>query len=135
MKITICGLMKFNDEMIAIQRELESVGHDIFMPIKVPTVDYWSADGSSRVEAKKGLNLVKKHMDKIKESDAILVCNYTKGDIENYIGANTFLEMGYAHYIDKKIFLLHPLPSQQYIIDELVSFDTIVIDGDLEKIK
>ena len=30
---------------------------------------------------------------KICEADALLVCNFTKKGIENYIGANTFLEM------------------------------------------
>lgn len=134
MKITLCGSIKFFDQITAIQKELENMRHEIFMPIFVDGVDYWAEDGSSRVEAKKGLNLIAKHEEKIDNSDAILVANYTKGDIENYIGANTFLEMGHAKYKGKKIFVLNPLPKQKYIEDELVSFEPIVINGDLSKI-
>jgi len=73
-------------------------------------------------------------MKKIEQSDAILVANYTKKDIENYIGANTFMEIGFAHYLKKKIFLLNSIPDQPYIREELESVDTVVLRGDLSKI-
>lgn len=34
-------------------------------------------------------------------SDAILVLNYDKKGIKNYIGGNTLMEMGFAHVHDK----------------------------------
>lgn len=135
MKITICGSMKFNDEMIKLQKELELTGHTIFMPIAIENLNYWQEDGAKRVEAKKEQNLIATHMNKIEKSDAILVANYTKGDIENYIGANTFIEMAFAHYKGKKIFILNPLPNQKYIDDELLSFDGIILNGNLNSIK
>jgi len=135
MKITLCGSIKFFDNMIEIQKQLESNGHEVYRPIKVENVDYFSEDGSSRIEAKKSLNLAKIHLDKIEASDAILVANYTKGDIENYIGASTFLEMAFAHYRGKKIFVLNPLPKQKYIDDELQAYDVIVLNSDLALIK
>ncbi|KND48880.1 MAG: hypothetical protein AB200_00435 [Parcubacteria bacterium C7867-005] len=134
MKITICGSMKFNDKFLELKSELEAVGHEVLMPVAVSGLDYWEDDGTKRIEAKKGLGLVGKHLDKITESEAILVANYTKGDIENYIGANTFLEMGYAKYKDKKIFTINPLPNQKYIDDELLSFEPVVLNGDISKI-
>ncbi len=134
MRITLCGSMRFNDKFLELKTKLEALGHAMYMPVAVEGIDYWSEDGADRQEAKKNLRLVEKHLDKINESDAILVANYTKGDIENYIGANSFLEMGYAKYKGKKIFLLHPLPDQKYIEDELVSFEPIVLNGDLSLI-
>lgn len=134
MKITICGSIKFMDQMEAIQKQLESSGHTVFMPIKVDGVDYWGEDGQSRVDAKKKLGLIEEHMNKIEQSDAILVANHTKGETQNYIGANTFLEMGFAKYRGKKIYILNPLPDQKYINDELLSIDGQVINGDLSKI-
>lgn len=119
------------DEMIAIQKTLESAGHTVYMPIKADGVDYWAEDGTSRVEAKKELDLISKHMDKIQKSDAIIVANYTKRDIENYVGANTFAEMMYAHYVQKKIYLVNPKPEQSYIRDELDSMDLVLLNGDL----
>jgi hypothetical protein len=61
--------------------------------------------------------------------------NITKKDIENYVGANTFLEIGFAHYIEKKIYFLNPIPNQLYIIDELQTIEPIILNGDLGKLQ
>lgn len=135
MKITLCGSIKFFDKMESLKIQLEAFKHEVFLPIQVSGVDYWSEDGSSRVQAKTELDLVRKHLDKIKKSDAILVVNITKGDITNYIGANTFVEMAFAQYENKKIFILNPLPDQKYINDELLSFGTICITNSLSLIQ
>jgi hypothetical protein len=121
--------------MVEVQKELEALGHEVLMPVKAAGVDYWAEDNSLRVEAKKGMDLISKHMDKIEQSDAVLVVNMTKGDIENYIGANTFMELGFAHYRGKKIYLLNPSPDQPYIIDEIQTIDPIVLNGDLKNLK
>lgn len=134
MKITLCGSMKFYDKMVEIQKQLEVAGHTVFMPLALEGLDYWQENGEKRIEAKRKFGVVGKHMDKVEKSDAILVTNFTKGDIPNYIGANTFLEMGFAHYRGKKIFILNPLPDQKYINEELTSFNGIILDGDLGKI-
>ena len=131
MTITLCGSIKFMDQMQAIQKKLEEMGHVVLMPIKAAGVDYWSEDNRSRVEAKKKFEFINEHLDKIEVSDAILVVNMTKGDIENYVGANTFLETGFAHYRQKKIYLLNPLPNLQYIRDEIETIDPVIINGDL----
>jgi hypothetical protein len=135
MTITICGSIKFFDHMVEIQKKLEKLGHTIHMPIKVPGVDYWAEDNSGRVNAKRNLGLIGEHMNKIENSDAILVVNITKKDIENYIGANTFAEMSFAHYRGKKIFVFNPLPSQPYIKDEIQTMDTVVLGGDVDRIR
>ncbi len=135
MTITICGSIKFFEDMVKIQKDLDARGHTVLMPVKADGVDYWTEDNTSRVQAKKALKLINEHFHKIEKSDAILVVNITKQDITNYIGANTFLEIGFAHYRDKKIFLLNPIPDQPYIIDEVLTIGPIVIDGNLDKIK
>lgn len=135
MIITICGSIKFMDDMLSAQKVLEKSGHKIYMPVKAKGVDYWSKDNSSRVIAKKNLNLIGRHLDHIERSDAILVVNITKGKKKNYIGANTFLEIGFAHYRKKKIYFLNPIPRQSYILDEIQTAEPTVIHGDLSKIK
>ena len=74
---------------------------------------------------------MKKHMELIRQADAVLIANYTKGGAVNYIGGNTYLEMGIAHFFEKPIYLLNPAPDQAYINDELQSMDLIVLNGDL----
>ena len=134
MKITICGSLKFFDKMVGIQKRLEEMGHEVLMPIEVPGLDYWSEDGSLRVKAKRAHDLISEHFRKIEKSDAILVVNMTKHDIKNYIGANTFLEVGFAHYLGKRIFLLNPIPDQPYILDEVLAIGAKVLDGDVRNL-
>ncbi|MEK6937734.1 MAG: hypothetical protein AABX04_01690 [Nanoarchaeota archaeon] len=40
----------------------------------------------------------------IQEADAVLIANFDKKGIKNHIGGNSFLEMGFAHVLNKKIF-------------------------------
>ncbi len=81
-----------------------------------------------------GYNAIRDHFEKIQESDAILVCNFTKNGIENYIGANTSLEMGYAHGLGKPIYVMNPLPNYKYINDEILSFGAKILNGELSNI-
>jgi len=135
MIITVCASLKFHDQLVKLQAELEKLGHRVLMPEMVEGVDYWSQNYQTRVNAKKGLGLINKHSDRIEKSEAILVANYTKKEIENYIGANTFLEIGLAYFLKKKIFLLNPMPNQPYLIEELITMNPIVIHGKLELLK
>ena len=105
MVIAICGSIKFFDQMVLAQKKLEELGHEVFIPTKaLEESQYWSEDNKARVEAKKKFEFIGEHFDKIEKSDAILVINVTKKETVNYIGANTFLEMGFAYYRKKKIF-------------------------------
>jgi len=80
-----------------------------------------------------GQDLIKRYYNMIKEADAILIVNGDKKGIKNYIGGNTFLEMGFAYTMDKKIFLLNPIPDMAYR-DELEAMKPIILDNDLSKI-
>jgi nucleoside 2-deoxyribosyltransferase len=120
--------------MVGIQEQLEEMGHEVLMPIEVPGLDYWSEDGSLRVTAKRAHDLISEHFRKIEKSDAVLVVNLTRGDIKNYIGANTFLEIGFAHYLGKRIYLLHSIPNQPYILDEILAIGAKVLDGDIRNL-
>lgn len=135
MKICICGSLTFTDEVMALAREIEEKGeHELLLPnsmvaglIKDPRFD--------PVQSKIDTNAVNNHVDKVRECDVVLVCNYEKKEIPGYIGANTFIEIAAAHYFGKPIFALYPLPDQPYINDEIQSFNIKVIDGDITKLK
>lgn len=131
--------MKFRKEMYAAKSQLEKAGHIAYVPAKEglddDSVDYWSEDHNYRAKIKSTHGVVKEHLDKIEKADAVLVVNVTKKEIKNYIGANTFLEAGYAYYRGKKVYVLNPLPDQPYILDELLSFSPTIINGNLKLIK
>jgi len=70
----------------------------------------------------------------MKNADALLVANYDKSGVKNYIGGNAFLEMGFAHVLNQKIYLLNPIPHMPYYETEIIAMRPLVIDGDLSKI-
>lgn len=142
MKITICGSIKFAPRLVEIHHRLETLGHEPKMHEQM----FKLADGTAAqlMDIAKGVessaikqkyNYIKWWHNSIKESDAILVCNFDKNGIKNYIGGNTLMEMGFAHVNDKKIFLLNPIPEEVSYVDEIKAMTDLVIDGNLNLIK
>ena len=136
MKIAICGSMVFAKQMKKAGQFLEEKGHQVITPV---FVDDW-ADGKlakrlSEDKRKKEHDLIRDYYQKIKTADAILVLNYTKKKIKNYIGGNSFLEMGFAHVLNKKIYLLNPIPKIDLYRDEIKAMAPVILNGDLAKIK
>lgn len=91
--ITICGSMKFINEMMNIAMKMELDGNCILMPIYSPTKT--NKDDFTKEDA---LMLDKMHKERIKLSDAILVAN-----VDNYIGSSTKSEIEYAKSLNKEI--------------------------------
>ena len=134
MKICICCSLSFTQEVIKIAQELEALGHEVLLPNGV--INHLAEQPNyDPVQTKLDTDPIHQHTDKIRSADAVLVCNYTKNGIKNYIGANSFAEMFVAKYFDKPLFTLNPLPDQPYIHDEIYAFEPIIINEDLTKIK
>jgi nucleoside 2-deoxyribosyltransferase len=147
MKITLCGSIAFFDDMDKIKKQLESLGHEVKLPpyeIKddtgkmISVKEYYkkrkseTKDTSWIWERKK--EAMKNHFNKVEWCDAILVLNYTKNNILNYIGANTLMEMGLALHLNKPIYLLNSIPEISYQ-EEILGMKPIIIDNNLELIK
>ncbi len=147
MNITICGSIAFYDEMLVIKEKLEQLGHQVKLPpfaVKdesgnmIPVKEYYAkrkaeADENSWIWNVKG-QAMRLHFQKVKWSEAVLILNYGKNNIPNYIGANTFLEMGLAFHLHKKLFLLNDIPEINYK-EEILGMKPIIIKQDLTKIK
>jgi hypothetical protein len=137
MKIAICGSMKFHVEMRAIKEALEVMGHEAVTPMgldeAIPIEAKPDATQEDIINAKIEYDFIREHFRNIDSSDAVLILNYEKNNIPGYIGGNTFLEMGHAFGLGKKIFLASPVPEMNYST-EMYSMQPIIIDGDLTKI-
>ena len=137
MIIAICGSMAFTEKMIDIKKDLENLGHDVLI------TDYAKDYYGKTLEEKEELTIkdkiekdaMREFFDKIKKSDAILVLNYDKRGIKNYIGGNTLIEIGFAYILNKKIFLLNGIPDIDYYKSEIEGTKPTIIEGDLKKIK
>lgn len=90
--ITICGSLKFKDEMLKISEEMELQGNCVLSVI-YPTKE--DKDAYTEEEANM---LDQMHKEKIKLSDAILVV-----DVNHYIGSSTKSEIEFAKALHKEI--------------------------------
>ena len=140
MKIAVCGSMAFAQEMIDVKDKLEESDHVVFIPCEADMyvngqIDVKNIGGSEGAKRKIAHDLIRKHCELISGSDAILVLNYEKKGIKNYIGGNSFLELGYAHILGKKIFLMNDIPEIELIQQEIEAVQPIVIHGDLDLIR
>jgi hypothetical protein len=150
MKIVLAGSMIFLDKMSDIKAELEHAGHSVVMPAlteeelatgkdtfteylhSVGGVENILPDNAIWKMKEEGMMYYKKHMD---DSDAMLVCNFDKGEKKNRIGANVFLEMGYMFFLGKRIYVLQGPPYGDDKIEEVLGMRPTFLYGDIEKIK
>jgi len=128
--------MTFVKKMTEIGNGLRKLNHEIILPKF--TEEYARMDNldeihSESVKNKIDHDLIRDYFKEISNADAILVINEDKSGIKNYIGGNSFLEMGFAYVLNKTIFLLNPIPEVSYR-DELEAMQPIILNGDLGKI-
>ena len=123
--------------MRMVKSALEERGYEVIVPMGTDEdVPIEAKPGITRDEliaAKIEYDFIRRHFKNIEGSDAILILNYPRKEIEGYIGGNTFLEMGHAFGLGKKIYVLYPLPKMDYE-SEMHAMQPIVLDGDLTKI-
>ena len=128
--------MSASKEMVEIEKKLQSHGHIVTIPEF--TSEYAALDSIDKAitesaRTKVEYDLIRGYFNKIKDNDAVLIANIEKNGIVGYIGGNAFLEMGFAHVLQKKIFLLNPIPNLGYT-DEITAMTPIILNGDLTKI-
>lgn len=136
MKIIICGSISAADEIINIQKKLESMGHAVEIPegVKKPELSPTDKTNTSeRAATKIKHDLIRGYYEKIKLYDAVLIVNPEKKGIKGYVGGNTLIEMAFGHVLYKKLYCLYALPNLPYT-SEILAMQPIILDGDLNKI-
>jgi hypothetical protein len=135
MKIMICGSMSFAREMLEAKEKLDGLGHETFITSDAEDCVN-NPDLNMDWEHCSRTNIDKECFDKVAESDAILVMNYPKNNIKGYVGGATLMEIGIARHLEKRIFLLHDLPSEEEMryAFEIRLTNPVVLGGDIEKI-
>lgn len=131
MAISLCGSMRVIGEMIACARQLNEWGIVTYLPTLDEPVDYGALPVDLRAATK--AELIRNHIVKIRKSDAVLIYNETLDDRVNYIGANSFLEMGFAFAFGKTIYLLTDIPEQPNS-DEIAGMLPVCLKGKLTRI-
>jgi hypothetical protein len=129
--------MQFTERMMQLCEALEKLGHTSFMSKFGPSFVGKTDEQKEmiKLEQKYNHDAIREFWKPMQEADALLVANYDKHEIKNYIGGNAFLEMGFAHVLNQKIFLLNPIPDMPYYGTEIIAMQPAVIHGDLTLIK
>jgi len=135
MRIGVVGSMHFTETMLEIRDRLAGLGHDAYLTgLAAPFVGQTDEEKERiKIEQKNNKDAIREFWRLMQGGDAILVVNHDRHGIANYIGGNTFLEMGFAHVLHQKIFLLNPIPDMPSCRTEIEAFRPIVLNGDLTR--
>ncbi len=133
MRIGIAGSMQFTERMLAVRAMLKSFGHDAFV-----TDLHEAFIGKSdeeieiiKIDQKQNQDAIREFWNAMQGADALLVLNYDKHGIENYIGGNTLMEIGFAHVLGQRIYLLNPIPDIPYYRTEIEAVKPTILNDDL----
>ncbi len=137
MKIGVIGSMQFTEKMVELRDQLIKNGHDAFVTsLASPFIGKTDEEIEEiKLHQKYNLDAIREFWDLMQGADAVLVANFEKKGIKNYIGGNTFLEIGFAHVLQQKIFLLNPIPDIPYYDSEIEAMKPVIINNDLSRIK
>ena len=120
--IVLCGSMKVKEKIIEVAKELEKMGYNVLLPVEC-------MQGLEKVIASRA------HFDRISnpENDTILIVNETKNGIENYIGPNSFAEIAFGFYFNKRVCLLNNI--YEPYKDEIIGWKVKCLNADLSKLE
>jgi len=144
MKLTIVGSSAFKELMLEYQKKLVTLGHEAIVHpdyqafVNGEKQDIWDmVTHGEHAKAKRENNYIMWYHDDIKNSDGILVLNFDKKGIKNYIGGNTLMEIAFAYVLGKKIFLINPIPDSVSYVDEIKAMvdEHSVLSDNLGKIQ
>ena len=137
--ITICSSASFYRQAIEIQNQLNELGFDVIVPITATRmkesgdfeVDHYKTWFADKNDYDKKAQLMRTHFVEIEKGDAILVLNYEKNGLQNYIGGNVLMEMAIAFWLNKPIFIINEVPSSSTFEEEIRGMQPIILCGDV----
>jgi len=136
MRIGVIGSMQYTEKMLELRDQLRALGHDAFMTTLADPFVGKNDDEKETIKLhqKFDQDAIREFWRMMQGADAVLVANYDKHGIKNYIGGNTLMEIGFAHVLNQKIFLLNPVPDIPYYTSEIEAMQPVILNGDLSKL-
>lgn len=128
--------MQYTEKMLEIRDQLIKMGHDAFVTtLADPFVGKADEEKEEiKLHQKNNMDAIREFWRLMQGGDAVLVANYDKHGVKNYIGGNTLMKIGFAHVLDQKIYLLNPVPDIPYYKTEIEAVKPTILNGDLTKI-
>jgi hypothetical protein len=137
MRIGIVGSMHFTEKMIEVKDDLLKIGHAAYLTSLAGEFIGKSDEEKEiiKIYQKKKKDAIREFWNLMQGGDAILVLNLKRKGIEDYIGGNTLMEIGFAYILNQKIFLYNPIPNIDIYKTEIEAVNPIIINGDLYRIE
>lgn len=128
--------MQFVEQMLQVKQELISLGHNAFLTnLHTAMIGKDGAEIEKiKLDQKYNQDAIREFWTLMQDADAVLVLNYDKNGIKNYIWGNTLMEIGFAHVLNQKIFLLNPIPDIIYYKTEIEAVKPIILNGNIKSI-
>ena len=129
--------MQFTDKMLEVKAKLQELGHDAFVTDLHKAMVGKTDDEIEKIKLHQKYNMdaIREFWNMMQGADAVLVLNYDKNGIKNYVGGNTLMEIGFAHVLNQKVFMLNPIPEMPYCQTEIEAVKPIILSGDFSKIE
>jgi hypothetical protein len=136
MRIGVIGSMQYTEKMIDLRDRLNKMGHKAFVTtLADPFIGKADEEKEMiKIHQKNNKDAIREFWRLMQGGDAVLVANFDKNGIKNYIGGNTLMEIGFAHVLNQKVFLLNPIPDIVFYRTEIEAVQPIIVNGDLSKI-
>jgi len=137
MRLGIIGSMQFTEKMVEVRDKLCQMGHGAFVTtLAAPFIGKNDEEKEQiKLHQKNNCDAIREFWRLMQGADAVLVLNFDKHGIKNYIGGNTLMEIGFAHVLNQKIYLYNPIPEIPYYKTEIEAVKPIIINGDLSLIR
>jgi hypothetical protein len=140
--ITICTSASFYRQAIEVADRLEPAGLHVSLP---HTATKMKASGDFDVshyktwyddvaDYHKKAQLMRRHFDEVAAGDAVLVLNYDKHGVPNYIGGNVLMEMALAFYLKKPIYIMNDAPADSPFLEEILGMTPVLLRGKLDQL-
>ena len=141
-KICICSSGNFYKEVLEIDRELKRMGFATAIPhtaiamkksgdFEIAHYKTWHKDEKT---FKRKAFLMRHHFRKIVASDAVLVINLRKRDIDGYIGGNVLMEMAIGFFLKKPIYILNDVSKDVGYYEEIAGMLPVFLRGDVKNL-
>ena len=128
MKILIHASLDFKQAMIDAKKYIEENSHHhIMLPELTRYQDIRDVQGDDETFTRIKNRLTKENFKNVEYCDVLFILNYSHRGIENYVGGNSFMEMVIAFFLKKPIYLLHEIPEDMTITEEIKSLYPTVV--------
>lgn len=130
--VALCGSMAHKTQLQQLIVGLREAGLTVSTPAMAEAVTDWSEYNDAEIIERKGY-FVRRHFANIASARMVLVCNYEKRGINNYVGTNMLMEMTAGFVYGKPLYLLNPVPEQNGR-EEILAMQPVILDGDITKL-